>query len=160
MSEIDLSVPLPLPLPPLPPNSDDDDDDDGKPLNKLDIMEIVLESVRNSMFEQLVEFENKNDLFKILRIVIECIELQNLKGKSQQKLAEDILLKLIKGSKMDNTQQLLCVSMIEYGVIGDSIDVIISATKGEINVNKAAETIAKSCLSSAIQSIKKVLTKK
>ena len=159
MSEIDSSVPLPLP--PLPPSSSsDDDEDDGKPLNDLDIMQIVFESVRDSMFEQLVELENKNDLFKILRIVIECIELQNLKGKQQRKLAEDILLKLIKGSKMDNTQQQLCVSMIEYGVIGDSIDVIISATKGEINVNKAAETIAKSCLSSAIQSIKNVFTKK
>jgi hypothetical protein len=159
MSEIDLSVPLPLP--PLPPSSSsDDDEDDGKPLNNLDIMQIVFESVRDSMFEQLVELENKNDLFKILRIVIECIELQNLKGKQQRKLAEDILLKLVKGSKMDNTQQQLCISIIENGVIGDSIDVIISATKGEINVNKAAETIAKSCLSSAIQSIKKVFTKK
>lgn len=159
MSDIDLSVPLPLP--PLPPSSSsDDDEDDGKPLNNLDNMKIVFESVQDSMFEQLVELENKNDLFKILRIVIECIELQNLKGKQQRKLAEDILFKLVKESKMDNTQQQLCISMIEYGVIGDSIDVIISATKGEINVNKAAETIAKSCLSSAIQSIKKVFTKK
>ena len=158
MSETDSSVPLPLP--PLPPTSSSDDDDDSKPLNNLDITQIVFESVQDSMFEQLVELENKNDLFKILRIVIECIELQNLKGKQQRKLGEDILFKLIKGSKMDNTQQQLCVSMIEYGVIGDSIDVIISATKGEINVNKAVETIAKSCLSSAIQSIKKVFTKK
>ena len=154
--ETDPLQPLSITIPPPPPLDTETD-----PLQQLDMVDIVFQSVKDSMIEHLVQLENKNELFKTLRIVIECIELQNLKGKrQQQQLAEQVLLKLILESKMDTIHKDLCISMIENGIIGDSIDIIISATNGEIKVNEAVKTITDSCLSSAVNSFKQMFYKK
>ena len=154
--ETDPLQPLSITIPPPPPLDTETD-----PLQQLDMVDIVFQSVKDSMIEHLVQLENKNELFKTLRIVIECIELQNLKGKrQQQQLAEQVLMKLILESKMDTIHKDLCISMIENGIIGDSIDIIISATNGEIKVNEAVKTITDSCLSSAVNSFKQMFYKK
>ena len=156
--ETDPLQPLSITIPPPPPPPLDTETD---PLQQLDMVDIVFQSVKDSMIEHLVQLENKNELFKTLRIVIECIELQNLKGKrQQQQLAEQVLMKLILESKMDTIHKDLCISMIENGIIGDSIDIIISATNGEIKVNEAVKTITDSCLSSAVNSFKQMFYKK
>ena len=83
-------------------------------------------------------------IIKVLRFSIEVVEASSVKGKAQKELVEKLVTKSVKNAPITEEKRTLLLSMIDEGIVGDVIDLVVSATKGELDVN-AVEKAAVSC---------------
>ena len=67
---------------------------------------------------------------------MECIEVEDIAGMDKKQLAESIVRKLIKESEMSDEKRKICLDLVNAGTLGDTIDLVVSATKGELALNK------------------------
>ena len=80
----------------------------------------------------------------VIQISMEIVEASSLKGEEQKKLVEKLVTKSVKDAPITEEKRKLLLSMIDEGIVGDVIDLVVSATKGELDIN-AAEKAAVSC---------------
>jgi hypothetical protein len=83
-------------------------------------------------------------VMQVLRIAMEAVEGSPIKGEEQKELAVKIILELAEGAELPDEHKFLIKSLAEGGLINDTIDLVIEATKGELDINKA-KNIAKGC---------------
>ena len=104
----------------------------------------IVEEIQVTVISVLGQLKDDSDIFHYLKVIIENVERKNLKGHEKKELAIRILEDIIKTSTLDAAKQTYCLSLIEHGVVGSSIDLIISAASGDLEVNmniKTAESI-------------------
>lgn len=104
----------------------------------------IAEEIQTITISILGQLQDDTDIFRYLKIIIENVERENLKGNEKKDLAIRILEDIIKTSALDDAKQIYCLSLIEHGVVSNSIDLIISAASGDLEVNmniKTAESI-------------------
>lgn len=104
----------------------------------------IAEEIQATVISILGQLQDDADIFRYLKVIIENVERENLKGNEKKDLAIRILEDIIKTSILDDAKQTYCLSLIEHGVVGNSIDIIISAASGDLEVNmniKTAESI-------------------
>ena len=104
----------------------------------------IAEDIQSTVLSILGQLKDDADIFRYLKVIIENVERENLKGNEKKELAIRILEDIIKASSLDDAKQTYCLSLIEHGVVSNSIDLIISAASGELEVNmdiKTAETL-------------------
>tara|TARA_B110000008_G_C16654225_1_gene437996 strand:+ start:204 stop:620 length:417 start_codon:yes stop_codon:yes gene_type:complete len=87
----------------------------------------------------------------VIQISMEIVEATALKGEEQKKLVEKLVTKSVKDAPITEEKRKLLLSMIEEGIVGDVIDLVVSATKGELDVN-AIEKVAVGCCLSVLKS--------
>ena len=74
---------------------------------------------------------------------MEIVEASALKG-DDQKLVEKIVRKIAVDAPITDEKEFLLLNMIDEGIVGDVIDLVVSASKGELNVN-VVEKVAFGC---------------
>jgi ribosomal protein L17 len=89
----------------------------------------------------------------VIQISMEIVEATALKGEEQKKLVEKLVTKCVKDAPITEEKRKLLLSMIDEGIVGDVIDLVVSATKGELDVN-ALEKAAVGCCLSVLKSRK------
>ena len=77
---------------------------------------------------------------------MEIVEVTNLKGV-EQKLVEKLVRKVVKDAPIADEKEKLLLDIIDEGVAGDVVDLVVSATKGEIDVNATEKAAVGCCLS-------------
>jgi len=87
---------------------------------------------------------NAQTIMVILRIAMEMVETTQLKGTEQKILVERLVRQVVLGASLDEITEKLLLDMFDKGVIGQTIDFIILATKGEININ-IAKVVVSTC---------------
>ena len=90
----------------------------------------------------------------VIQISMEIVEATALKGEEQKKLVEKLVTKCVKDAPITEEKRKLLLSMIDEGIVGDVIDLVVSATKGELDVN-ALEKAAVGCCLSVLKSRKR-----
>lgn len=83
-------------------------------------------------------------VMQVLRIAMEAVEGSPIKGEEQKELAVKIILELAENADLPDEHKFLIKSIAEGGLINDTIDLVIEATKGELDINKATK-VAKGC---------------
>ena len=83
-------------------------------------------------------------VMQVLRIAMEAVEGSPIKGEEQKELAVKIILELVEGAELPDEHKFLIKSIAEGGLMNDTIDLVIEATKGELDINKATK-VAKGC---------------
>ena len=104
----------------------------------------IAKKIQAIIISVLGQLQDDADIFRYLKVIIENVERENLKGNEKKELAIGILEDIIKTSTLDEAKQTYCLSLIEHGVVSNSIDLIISAASGDLEVNmniKTAETL-------------------
>ena len=87
----------------------------------------------------------------VIQISMEIVEATALKGEEQKKLVEKLVTKSVKDAPITEEKRKLLLSMIDEGIVGDVIDLVVSATKGELDIN-AVEKVAVGCCLSVLKS--------
>ncbi len=102
-------------------------------LVKQEALTLLKEKIIAEIGEKEVD---KQLLMKLLVIGMETIEKTNVKGKDQKLIVIDALIQVIKSTniKVSNEDRLL--SFLNNDV-DDVIDLIVDASKGKIDINKA-----------------------
>ena len=80
----------------------------------------------------------------ILHIAMEVVEASNLKGPAQKRLVERLVRQVIVDAPIADEKEKLLVDMVDQNIIGSIIELVVSATRGELNIN-AIQQVAKTC---------------
>tara|TARA_B110000977_G_scaffold86604_1_gene115374 strand:+ start:1989 stop:2384 length:396 start_codon:yes stop_codon:yes gene_type:complete len=82
----------------------------------------------------------------VIKICMEIAEGTKLKGQEQKVLVEKLVKKVVKDAPISDEKEKLLLDMIEEGVVGDVVELIVSATKGELDVNVVGKAAVGCCL--------------
>ena len=83
----------------------------------------------------------------VIKLAMEVVEASKLKGEAQKKLVTKIVRKLIKSSTTSAENKNLLINMIDQGIVGNVIELVVSASKGETDINSAVKVAAGCCAS-------------
>ena len=80
-----------------------------------------------------------------MKYSMEIVEASEAKGEEQKELVEKLVKQVVVDAPIDDEKEKMLLDMIEQGILGDMADLVVSATKGEINVNAMAEVAGVCC---------------
>ena len=78
---------------------------------------------------------------------MEIVEASILKGKAQRVLVVKIVRKVVELAPISDDKEKLLLDMIDEGIIGNVIDLVVAATKGELDINAMKDAAAACCCS-------------
>ena len=84
-------------------------------------------------------------IIKVLKYSMEIVEASEAKGEEQKELVEKLVKQVVVDAPIDDEKEKMLLDMIEQGILGDMAELVVSATKGEINVNAMAEVAGVCC---------------
>ena len=110
----------------------------------MSIFETSLEKLKNRMDDIDI---TPQTLIIIMKYAMEIIEISELKGSEQKDMALRLLRSVISNAELNESIKSTCLQMIDSGALGQTIDLIIDATKGRIQINqKLIMDTASSCI--------------
>ena len=89
---------------------------------------------------------NTKNITLVIKLAMEIVEASALKGDEQKKLVEKIVRKIVVEAPIADDKEKLLLNMIDEGIVGDVIDLVVSASKGELNINVAEKAAVGCCL--------------
>jgi|TARA_X000000368_G_scaffold414361_1_gene404094 hypothetical protein len=86
-------------------------------------------------------------IIKVLQFSMEIVEASEAKGEEQKNLVEKLVKQVVVDAPISDFKEKLLLDMIEEGILGDMASLVVSATKGELNINAMAEVAGVCCKS-------------
>jgi hypothetical protein len=86
-------------------------------------------------------------IITILRFTMEIVELSDTKGEEQKELVEKLVKHVVVDAPISDFKEKLMLDMIDEGILGDMTSLIVSASKGELDINAIAATAGVCCKS-------------
>jgi hypothetical protein len=77
----------------------------------------------------------------LIKYVMEAAEQSPLKGKDQKQFALRLIKELIDNMSDSNTEKYVLLNLYESESISNTIELVVSASKGELNLNKVGSCI-------------------
>ena len=105
----------------------------------------ALLKLQSTLKERNIEVSSKT-ITQIVKIAMEIVEATKLKGKEQKVLVERIVRKIANDSPLEESKKSIVISMLDEGIVGDVIDLVVSATKGELDINSVEKVATGCCL--------------
>ena len=105
----------------------------------------ALSKLQSTLKERNIDVSSKT-ITQIVKIAMEIVEATKLKGKEQKVLVERIVRKIVNDSPLEESKKSIVISMLDEGIVGDVIDLVVSATKGELDINTVEEVATGCCL--------------
>ena len=85
-------------------------------------------------------------LMIILEYVLDIVEhVEGIKGNKKKTLAILLITKVVENATLDEDDKNLCMAMIDNGVIGDTIDLVVNAHNGKLDFGDVVDTGSKCC---------------
>mgnify|MGYP001293499248 FL=1 len=116
-----------------------------------EIFEIVLKQLASQTSDIEV---NSVNITSILRIAMEIVESTKVKGAAQKALVEKVVRQIIVDAPISDEKEKLLLDLCDEGILGSTIDMVVAASKGELDLNTAAK-VATGCCISFIKKTKK-----
>ena len=105
-----------------------------------------LKKLNSALASKGIEINSKT-ITTVIKISMEIVEATNLNGEEQKKLVEKLVKKVVKDAPIADEKEKLLLDMIDEGVVADVVDLVVAATKGEIDVNTVEKVAVGCCLS-------------
>lgn len=86
-------------------------------------------------------------LMVIVKYAMEVVELTKLKGSEQRQMVVDVVKQVVVDAPISDEREKLCLDMIESGVLGQTIDLVVDASKGHLDINRVASLAENCCFS-------------
>ena len=93
---------------------------------------------------------NAGTIVKVLQLAMEVVETSPVKGAAQKELAIKLVRQTIIDAPIADEKEKLLLDIIEQGVLGNTLDLVIMASKGELDVN-AIVAVATGCCATFIK---------
>lgn len=105
----------------------------------------LVKEVTNKMKKEKIELST-DTIINVLRLTMESVELSPLKGKIQKEVAIKVIVELANESGLTPENIEIIKSLAQGELISATIDLVVDAAKGKVNVNEVAK-VAGGCLS-------------
>lgn len=83
---------------------------------------------------------------QVVKIVMEIVEATKLKGEQQNTLVTKIVRQTVVDAPISDDKEKLLLDMIDEKIMGDIINLVVSASKGQLEINATAQVAANCCL--------------
>lgn len=113
-------------------------------MSEAKILEEILPMLKVKFKDTEVNAEN---LITILRFAMEIVETTEAKGEEQKKLAIKLVRQMIVDAPIKDEKETLLLNIIDNGILSSTIDLVVDASKGNVNINKVVEVASTCCLS-------------
>ena len=112
----------------------------------------ILKEKAMALLKEKFQVENLNEtlIIKIVVLVMELVEDTEIKGKSQKELVLYVVNEIINESTLKDEEKKLYTSILHSENTNNTIDLIVDASKGILNLNKVKKT-AFGCLLSCLK---------
>ena len=115
------------------------------------LVKSILEKVKGTLAKKAEKLENEHSLFKFLKTLMEAVEIEDVQDANKKDIVESVLRSLVEESEMDDDKKNICLTLIDSGAVGDTIDIIVAATKGELDINKKTKKRLVACFGNCIK---------
>ncbi len=105
----------------------------------------ALLKLKSTLKERNIEVSSKT-ITQIVKIAMEIVEATKLKGQDQKTLVEKIVRKIVTEAPLDESKKSIVIAMLDEGIVGDVIDLVVSATRGELDINSVEKVATGCCL--------------
>jgi len=86
------------------------------------------------------------NIMVILRFAMEVVEVTQLKDSAQKELAISLVRTVVVEAPVSDEKEKLMLDMIDQGVLGNTVDLVVDASKGNLDVNKVVKVATGCCL--------------
>ena len=115
----------------------------------------IFEDCYGQLKEKIGEVQiTPQTIIKVLRYAMEIVEASSAKGEEQKKLVEKLVRRVVVDAPISDFKEKMMLDMIDEGILGDMASLVVSASKGELNINAVAEVAGvccKSCFGSVLK---------
>ena len=121
-------------------------------------LELVMEKARNLMESKGVTIDSQSSVMKVLRIVMECVEtvqVEKQSGTSKKDIVLKVILDLVNESECDEDKKVVLRELIEEGTLETTIEFVVDASKGKLELNKKTKKKLLGCLGQCLVTLSK-----
>tara|TARA_B110000046_G_C12983225_1_gene394383 strand:- start:687 stop:1055 length:369 start_codon:yes stop_codon:yes gene_type:complete len=97
---------------------------------------------------------NAATIMQLLKISMEITEATQLKGEEQRKLCIKLVKDVIVAAPLGGKEEQLLLDMIDNGVLDNTVELVVDASQGKLDIN-AAVGLAQGCCLAFTASSKK-----
>ena len=97
---------------------------------------------------------NFANIMTIVKYSMEVVETSKAKGERQKIIVIQLVKQLVKDAPITDDNEKFLLDMIDNGVLSYTIDLVIDASKGNLNINsvgKCAKSVGTSCFSACFK---------
>lgn len=105
------------------------------------------DAVYDQLKEKLADVEiNVTTITTVVKFSMEIVEMTQLKGKEQKKMVEKLVRKVVEDAPISDDKEKFLLDMVDEGVVGDVIEMVVSASRGEFNINATVDVAQTCCM--------------
>ena len=83
----------------------------------------------------------------IVKFAMEVVECTQLKGSGQKELVIRLVRTVVVKAPISDNKEKLLLDMIDNGVLGNTVDLIVDASKGKLDINTVVKAATGCCAS-------------
>ena len=117
------------------------------------IVNDTLKQLKQVLEEKGIEV-SPSSVMILVREAMQIVEQTALKGIQQKELVNELLLRLFAEVSLSEEQKKMCEELVNSGIVGETIELVVDATKGELNINQLQD-VAKETASCCFAFLKK-----
>jgi Asp-tRNA(Asn)/Glu-tRNA(Gln) amidotransferase B subunit len=121
--------------------------------NNITILNLVLTQVQSIMRVKGISIKNQNDLFKLVPLVMEVVETikrEKKSGSSKKEIALEVIILLLQQAPINEIKRNLLFELIDNGSISTTIDLLVDASQGRLELNRKTRRKFLKCLGSCL----------
>jgi len=111
-------------------------------MTETEIFEMAIKMLRVKTKDTEID---ATSVVKVMRMAMEVVELTEVKGKEQKNLATKLVRQIVVDAPITDDKEKLLLDIIDNNILGDTIDLLVQASKGELNINKVLKVSAGCC---------------
>jgi hypothetical protein len=89
---------------------------------------------------------NAKNIMYVVKVTMEIVESSSVKGAAQKVMVNRLVSKLVIDAPISDAKEKLLLDILDEGIVDEVIDLVVSASKGELNLNAAKEVATSCCL--------------
>tara|TARA_Y100000591_G_C21551502_1_gene553910 strand:- start:212 stop:583 length:372 start_codon:yes stop_codon:yes gene_type:complete len=109
--------------------------------------ESIYDEVRQELDERVKGMTiNAATIMQVLKFAMEVVEATQLKGDEQRKLCIKLVKDVIIAAPLTGKEEQLLLDMIDNGVLDNTVELVVDATQGKLDINAAVDIAQGCCL--------------
>ena len=95
-----------------------------------------LREILTTLKEKIGDMEiNADNITKVLKFAMECVEVTELKGEAKKDLAIKLVRQIVEEAPISDEKEKLLLDMIDQKVLHGMVDLVVEAKEGKIDIN-------------------------
>jgi len=105
---------------------------------------VALNMVKNRLGVNEVTVQS---LMTLVKYSMEAVEISKLKGSEQREMALRLVRYIIVDAPISHEQERICLDMLDTGLLGQTMDLVVDATNGHVGINQVIGLTEACCFS-------------